>query len=173
MLQLAAVFSDHMVLQREKNIVVFGNYHRFHSGTKIICFYHRKRRRQLAAAISAAACRNGAKPVRKRQPYRNSFSGCCHRRSLAGWRTIQYGISSEECCQRKVGTFPLRTQPGSLLSCTEKRCHACCLFPERTEKPLADAKPDQCCGMVCRGIPCRKRTFTETGCGCRSLWLQR
>ena len=72
MLQLAAVFSDHMVLQREKKYCCFRhrrsrcNYHRFHSGTKIICFYHRKRRRQLAAAISAAACWNRAQPIRKK-----------------------------------------------------------------------------------------------------------
>ena len=41
----------------------------------------------------------------------------------------------------------------------------------RLPKPLADAKPDQCCGMVCRGIPCRKRTFTETGRCCWGHWL--
>lgn len=61
---------------------------------------------------------------------------------------------------------------GSLLSCAEKWRDACCLFPERTEKPLADAKSNQCCGMVCRGIPCRKGTFTEIGCRCWGHWLQ-
>lgn len=45
MLQLAAVFSDHMVLQREKNIVVFGIGEvgaiiTVSFRNEIICFYH-------------------------------------------------------------------------------------------------------------------------------------
>ena len=41
----------------------------------------------------------------------------------------------------------------------------------RLPKPLADAKPDQCCRMVSGGISCRKGTFTKIGCRCWGHWL--